>query len=286
MYNIISFLDLRILILIYYFIIRIDCVSSIAMETRPRFELFDSVAVEIPADRAVYNSLAIRYKNKLFNLTGLRDLSNEAIDIYWDLRGLSALKEVASCHPDRNVDMVFYSDMLERLERRVARLIRHEALVSPSADLVIYLLFGYAATLHIYLFMRDLPRGLGFFHLISSRLRHLLECFELQGLYIQYPDMILWVLILGGLGGIGTSNREWFAHLVAEVCSISGLRRGDEVAFSLADFLWSELYRSPVTLGFWHDVAVAQGIDEGYEVRWFTDHVTAQTFNAPPDIVE
>jgi hypothetical protein len=39
-------------------------------------------------------------------------------------------------------------------------------------------------------------------------------------------------------------------------------------------------------MGFWNDVAVAQGIDRGYEVRRFTDHVVAATFNAPPDIVD
>jgi hypothetical protein len=103
---------------------------------------------------------------------------------------------------------------------------------------------------------------------------------------MQYPEMMLWVLIMGGLGGIGTPSRGWFANLVAEVCSVSGLRGGNEVAFTLAEFLWSELYRSPVTMGFWNDVAVAQGINEGYEVRRLTDHVAAATFNAPPDIVE
>lgn len=66
---------------------------------------------------------------------------------------------------------------------------------------------------------------------------------------------------------------------------MSGLRGGDEIAFSLAEFFWSDLYRSPVTAGFWNDLALAQGIDGGYEVRRFTDHVAAQTFNATPDMV-
>jgi hypothetical protein len=256
------------------------------METKPRFEPFEFAAAEGPADRTKYSSLAIRYKDKLFNLTGLQGLSEETIDIYWSLRNLSALKEVASCHPDQNVEMVFYGDMLEQLERRVVRIVQQDALLFSTTDLVIYRLFGYAVLLHIYLFMRDLPRGLGFFHLLSTRLRRLLEGVDIQILYIQYPEMMLWILIMGGLGGIGTSSRGWFANLVSEVCSVSGLRGGNELAFTLAEFLWSELYRSPVTMGFWNDVAVAQGIDRGYEVRRFTDHVVAATFNAPPDIVD
>ena len=91
---------------------------------------------------------------------------------------------------------------------------------------------------------------------------------------------------MGGFGGIGTSNRGWFANLLAEVCSLSGLRGGNEIAFTLTEFLWLELYRSPFTMGFWNDVAVAQGVERGYEVERLTDHVSAVTFNAPPDITE
>jgi hypothetical protein len=256
------------------------------MGTKPRFEPFKLTDVESPPDRTSYNSLAIRYKDKLFNLTGFKDLSEETIDIFWSLRKLSALKEVASCHPDQNVEMVFYGDMLEQLERRVVLMVQHEALLFPTPDIAIYQAFGYAVLLHIYMFMRDFPRGLGIFHLLSTRLRRLLEGANIHLLYVQYPEMMLWILIIGGLGGIGTSCQGWFANLVAEVCSVSGLRGGNEVAFTLVEFLWSELYRSPVTMGFWNDVAVAQGIDRGYEVRRFTDHVVAQTFNAPPDVVD
>jgi len=264
----------------------IDCVSSIVMKTEPRFDRIDPVDIGGLADHTPYSSVAIRYMRKLFNLTGLRNESTEAINIYCALRNLSALKEMASCHPERNVEMKFYGDMVEQLERHVIRMLRHMSILLPITDLAIYRLFAYAAILHIYLFMRDLPRGLGFFHLISNRLRRLLECLNLPTLYMQYPEMTIWILIMGGLGGIGTSSRVWFATLVAEVCSLSGLRGGDELALTLDDFLWSELYRSPMTLGFWNDVAVAQGIDGAYEVRRPTDHVAAQTFNAPPEIVE
>lgn len=256
------------------------------MESEPRFELFNLLDLDNPPNRAMYSSLAIRYKVKLFNLTGLRDLSDETIAVYWDLRKLSALKEVASCRPDRHVEMAFYSDTLELLERRVIQIARHKDLLYPATDLVIYHLFADAVILHIYLFMRDLPRGLPFFHLMSSTLRQLLECLDVQRFYIQYPEMMLWILVMGGLGAIGTSSRTWFASLVAEICSISGLRGVEDVALILEEFLWCEMYRSPVTSGFWNDVAEAQGIHEGYEVRRLTDHVAAQTFNAPPDIVE
>jgi hypothetical protein len=64
------------------FEIRIDSCSSIVMETKPRFEPLDFIDVESSVDPALYSSLAFRYKGKLFNLTGLRDLNEETIDIY------------------------------------------------------------------------------------------------------------------------------------------------------------------------------------------------------------
>jgi hypothetical protein len=54
----------------------------------------------------------------------------------------------------------------------------------------------------------------------------------------------------------------------------------------LAGFLWTELYRTPVTIGFWNDVARAQGIEGGYDIRTLTAHVSVAVFNAPPDMSE
>jgi hypothetical protein len=86
---------------------------------------------------------------------------------------------VASCHPDRNVEVLFYGDMPEHLERRVVRIVRQEVLLSSTADFLIYRLLGHAVLLHIYMFMRDLPRGLPFFHLLSTKLQRLLECLDI-----------------------------------------------------------------------------------------------------------
>ena len=86
------------------------------------------------------------------------------------------------------------------------------------------------------------------------------------------------------MGGIGAPHRQWFATRLAEACVSLGILGGTEIAFTLSEFLWSELYLSPVTLGFWSDVAIAQGTESGYEVRRLTDNVSIATFNAPPEL--
>ena len=44
-----------------------------------------------------------------------------------------------------------------------------------------------------------------------------------------------------------------------DACLISGVRARTEIAFTLGDFLWNEQYFGPVSVGFWNDVAAAEG---------------------------
>jgi hypothetical protein len=255
------------------------------METQPRFQLASLDDEERPADWSLCSSLAFLYKAKLMHNTSLHDLSEELIEVYWVMRNVTGLKEVA-IHLMQKVEFVSYSDMVERLERRVIALLQSEVLKSPGQNVSIFLLFGNAALLHIYMFMRDFPRGLPFFHLIAARLRTSIEGADMAYLHMDYPEMMLWILMMGGLGSTGTPNRGWYANLMAKACMAAGLRGGNGIAYALAEFLWSELYRSPVTIGFWNDVARVQGMDGGYDVRKLTDHISAATFNVPPNMLE
>jgi hypothetical protein len=148
------------------------------------------------------------------------------------------------------------------------------------------MLFANAIIFHINMFMRDLPRVLPLYNLLSGRLRVNLESIDLVYLHKEYPKMVLWILLMGGLGSSGTPNSLWYAKLFAEICISSGLRGGNAISHALAGFLWTELYRTLVTIGFWSDVARAQGIEGGYDVRKLTAHVSVAVFNAPPDMSE
>jgi hypothetical protein len=119
--------------------------------------------------------------------------------------------------------------------------------------------------------------------MLSSRIRNLLETINLSLYQEKFPEMMLWILVLGGLSGSPLSDRAWFAHRVADFCLELGLWGGNHISAMLEDFLWSEFYRSPVTRRFWEEVAKAQGFEKGYEVRRLADHVSVTCFNAPPD---
>lgn len=180
------------------------------------------------------------------------------------------------------IDVVAYSDMLDGLEHRLIAIVQTDYSATSSQNLMIYTLFANAAIVHIYMFLRDLSRGLPFFHLLSLRIRKLLGNVDISKLKTQYPEMMLWILMMGGLCGVETSDRTWFANLVADFCVELGIYSGNEIATLLSEFFWSELYRSPMTSGFWGDVAKAQGVDGSYDVRKLSDHVSLAIFNVPP----
>jgi len=260
---------------------RLDSCVSILLETKPRFDLDTIEKPQHPFDCGPYSTLALRYKSKLVNLTGLLDLSQETIEMYWGLQHLSKMKDESCYYRTDTSDIDSYSDTLEYLERQVVAIVQSEHLPFPNQNTSILHLFANAAILHIYIFMRDLPRGLPFRYLISDRIRNELECLDIKALLMPYPEMMLWILIMGGVGAIGASDKGWFARTLAESCQALGLRGGNEIAFTLSEFFWSELYRSPVNAPFWNDVAREQGMVGGYEVRRLTDHVSAHTFNSP-----
>jgi hypothetical protein len=99
----------------------------------------------------------------------------------------------------------------------------------------------------------------------------------------QFPEFMMWILIMGGLSGSPSMERVWFANHVACFCQQLGICSGNQINSLLDSFLWSELYRSPVTQRFWTSVAKAQGSVEGYEILRMTDCVSLVYFNAPPD---
>jgi hypothetical protein len=230
------------------------------------------------------SNLLQRYQSRLFNLTHSKYWSRETISACSHLQNVSSLKELMSFHlPGTEREPPDYFDSLSRLERRAQKLIAAEYSNESSNDYSIFGVFGYSIVIHTFYFLRDTPRGTPFFHCMSRRIRERLEKINLHMLQFQYPELMLWILMIGGIGGIGSSNRRYFALLLASMCSDLGIRGAAEIATSLKEFFWSDIYRSPATIRFWRDVASAQGVKEGYEVvRQPRYELSIPHFSIPP----
>lgn len=248
---------------------RTDTVSSLALDAPPRFRLSDLSTPSQTADPGPYSALAIRYKTEMSNLTGFHDLSSETISTYWDLRTLTSLKDTICFSNDPSHEETNFepsAHMIEHLERRALSIIQSPAVHLFSSELAVFPLFGNAALIHIIIFMRESPRRLPFARILSNRIRDCLQTIDLHLFQIQYPELMLWVLVMGGLGGAGTENQSWFAGLLAEAARVAGVCGRREVEMCVGEWLWTRLYADEVSAGFWGDFAVCQGVEGDVDV--------------------
>ena len=165
-------------------------------------------------------------------------------------------------------EILAYSDMVERLERRTVDILQSAALAISDSDTAILVLFANAILLHIYMFMREMPLGISFLTTLSQRIRRVLSSLNVSGLeniQIMYPEMCLWLYVMGGIGGLATDERVYFAALARRLCVSMALRseeKGsnvdvDDIERYLREWLWCEEYKGVSTAAFWAEIQVA-----------------------------
>jgi hypothetical protein len=251
----------------------------------PRFD-FASWNIERPVIETLpLNPSAVRHKTKLINLTGLKALSEKIMDTFWEIRTMSMKKEEVT---SRLLDWdahESYNDMTNYLERKTLLIMLSKEQSRSSAATSIFYLFSSAMFLNISIFLRDQTRGIPILTLLSTRIRNCLEKNDIPLLQLQYPEMMLWIIVIGGLGTSKTGDRLWFAQHLADACSMLGLSGGDELGVALQDFIWLKLYRTPSFSDFWDEVARAQGVDESeFGTKMLNDSVVMCCFNRFLDV--
>jgi hypothetical protein len=246
-------------------------VAAVALDAPPRFKLKD-LTPPSPAPEPTYTPLTHRYKTKFSNLMGLPSLAEATISTYYSLYSLTALKDSICVSPTTSPDAPSFetsAHTIESLERHCLSIIQSPLLnlSFPSPVHSIYPLFGNAALIHIMIFMRESPRRLPFARILSNRIRQCLEEVDLRVFQIQYPELLMWVCIMGGIGGVGTENQIWFAGLLAKAASGAGIVGLGGVKMVVGEWLWTRLYVDELSEGFWADFDVAQGMEEVGEVE-------------------
>jgi hypothetical protein len=121
---------------------------------------------------------------------------------------------------------------------------------------------------------------------MSKRMQDVLERINIPLLSIQCPEMTLWFLIIGGIVASESPEPSWYAKQVAELCLTLGVYGGTHVASMLDGFIWSELYRSPMTKDFYNDVGKLRGFRGSYEVKRVADYVIMPILNRAPAFLE
>jgi hypothetical protein len=239
---------------------RIDIIGAVILGLKPHYELELKRCIgEIQALEPC-NPIGTRYQTKLLNLTGLGDLSQETIKLYQILRHLITEKEsVAGLRGLSVTEAEFHSFQLYtfQLMHRLIALAQYETPELQNRNALIYGLFGNAAMIHIMMFTWNSIEKLGYVKVISARIQRSLRLINIQAFQIAYPEMMLWVIMLGGLASTEIEDRKWFIKLLAELCLAAGIGTIAELALFLSEFLWSDFYLiCPLFDEFWNDLTI------------------------------
>jgi len=89
---------------------------------------------------------------------------------------------------------------------------------------------------------------------------HVSSCLYFS-LLILSVQMMLWIILMGGLASHGTADQTWFIKELAKSCHTVGVVGSLELSHFLSEFLWSDFYLSSVFKAFWSAVTLAQTED-------------------------
>jgi hypothetical protein len=188
-------------------------------------------------------SYAADLEARLLHFTRQLEPSNSAARIYWGLRNVSILKTTASSTDSNSSRGLHFSDRCELLEREVQQLL-HRSLRESSPEIdkhsLIFTLFARASLIYIYSALRDLLMNVKMFQELGNMLEESMDIgdYDLNILLGTFPDLMLWVLFLGG-SVAGLSHKVWFAKTAARILRVFKIE-DNMIKGSAAAFLWPE----------------------------------------------
>jgi hypothetical protein len=162
----------------------------VALNLKPRFEIVSPALYADPEDLI----LGARYKTKLSNMTGSKELSQETVEVFSMLRHLLTERgKVAAQQGSEITDAEFQSLELytHLLMHRLVAIVQYENSNSSrsSQNGLIFNLFGNAGLAHIFLFTIKTPSAAPLSILLSKRIRTALEKINLPSFQIAYPEV-------------------------------------------------------------------------------------------------
>jgi hypothetical protein len=240
---------------------RSDMFSAIVLGTKPRFGLVNPALLPLHPDLSnlePYTLLTARYRARISNLTGLPEMSQEMIEVFRIFRHLVVDKERTAGLQTLGITEADYQSLQSYCTQLIYRLIALIQFDARSPNSLVFRLFGNAAVAHIFMFTYNLPPRSDTHVLMSTRIRANLEMIDVQVFQNAYPEMMLWVIMIGGLGSIGTEDQAWYIRVLAQFCFATGIAGMDEIALSLTEFVWSEFYQGSIFDEFWKDYAIVR----------------------------
>lgn len=226
--------------------IRIDLATAIMLVRKPRFKsLFLTCDMEayFGVSTPLARSLMRDFTTQLEIFTDLRDLSQQAGEVFWALRNLSEFLQVSSAKKNvldsTNINDIQFCDRVEMLERLLHPLWHVGDQGTPHSP--IFRLFGWTSLIYIYDVFRQVPGNMLIFQLLARRVKVEMEnCGDPGVLFEKFPDLMQWVLFLCR-SNAGISERPFFTMHLGNVMPLDRIVDRDVTAMLASQmFFWPE----------------------------------------------
>jgi hypothetical protein len=201
----------------------------------PDIQLFDYFGLQSPGT----SCLATAFGARVYAFTGSKELSQHASTAFWGLRSISELQSMRKM--EAFVDTagpcdIQYSDRTEALERVLVPLWYVKNGDCKCAGLL--RMFAWASLIYLYADLRDAPNGMTLYGRLAERIRvEMDECRELDASYEAFPDLMLWILFLGGRGA-SFGSKLYFAKRAAKILAAQGVLEELDIKVASQAFLW------------------------------------------------
>ena len=241
---------------------------SITLESTPRFELVIPDVYPEPVYPEYIKPIGLRYKANLTNLTKLDELSQQTIEAYYFLQYLTDEK-VNQCCTRMTITIQEFRTRNNQLMRQLTKIAQYKIPESSKPYGLIFELFANTALIHSIAYNSKSSRVGSVIELLVKRIRATLEVINISSFQIAFPEMILWIIISGGVSSIRTQHEAFFVRVLAEACLAAGINDyTSEIGIFLGGFMWNALYMNAAAIPFWDKVAAAKLQAKKADTSW------------------
>lgn len=207
---------------------------------------------------------------RLSSFTGNVEASDAVANLYWGLRNLSILLDkTPKSESNKGLSFSTRAEFLEHQTRKLlASSVNEDGTPKPDANLtanttttakpdpkttstfnpiILIPLFCHATLIYTYSILQQLAPCVPVYAQLSERLETVMDIpdSQLNILLGTFPDLMLWVLFLGGKASpatmLGASSRKvWFAKTAARILRVRKVEEREGIEVASQAFLWPD----------------------------------------------
>jgi hypothetical protein len=182
-------------------------------------------------------------------------LSEQALSVFRDMRGYSALLEKYCCGETWIYTRMEVIDMRNAVQHGLVSL----PIGSDLGDVTmqqagVYECCRLTALLYACAVTFPLPASVGWDRNLLHGIRQTLENLSLESWPVYPSDFHLWVLILGGIAAFQKAERSWFVDKLRSLAWRKGLAEWSQVLPILKSFLWMDMACGAGGMSLWDEV--------------------------------